>query len=48
MSLTAAKMKGSLKDQLADEEVALKAELAAVEQDKVRAAKKEKVSQKDD
>jgi hypothetical protein len=43
MSLSAAKM-GSLKDQLLEEERALKAELAAVEKD----VKKSRKSKKDD
>lgn len=47
MSLTAAKM-GSLKDQLAQEEVDLKAELEAVAKDKARASKKESKSAQDD
>lgn len=48
MSLTSAKMTGSLKDQLLAEEVALKAELEAVEKDVVKAEKKVKKSKKDD
>lgn len=42
MSLTAAKMTDSLKDQLLEEEKALKEELAATTKAKGRAAKKEK------
>lgn len=42
MSLTPAKMKDSLKDQLLQEEKDLKAELEAVEKAKHRAAKEEK------
>ena len=48
MSLTAARMENSLKDQLLVEEVALRAELEAVEKDKVKADKKVKKSKKDD
>lgn len=39
MSLSPAKMENSLKDQLLDEERALKAELEAVGKDKARASK---------
>lgn len=46
MSLTAAKMTGSLKDQLLEEEKALKAELVATEKAVSRAGKKK--SKKDD
>lgn len=42
MSLTAAKMTGSLKEQLLEEERELRAELEAVEKDKKRAGKKGK------
>lgn len=47
MSLTAAKMQNSLKDQLLQEERDLKAELEAVEKAKDRATKAKK-SKKDD
>lgn len=48
MSLTAAKMTTSLKDQLLAEELALKAELEAVEKDVVKATRKVRKSKKDD
>jgi len=41
-------MENSLKDQLLAEEVSLRAELEAVEKDKVKADKKVKKSKKDD
>jgi hypothetical protein len=47
MSLTAAKMTGSLKDQLLEEEKALKAELEAVQKDVKKEAKKVKKEKKD-
>jgi hypothetical protein len=47
MSLTAAKMTDSLKDQLAQEEKDLKEELAAVSKSKVRASKQKKGKSKD-
>ena len=52
MSLTPARMENSLKDQLLEEERAIKAELEAVENDKHRASKKDpkdsKKGKKDD
>ena len=44
MSLTKAKMSGSLKDQLLEEERAIEAEREAIHADKVKASKKEKGS----